>query len=194
MTIEQQKAIADDVLERLHVLDPHCIVAGGAPRDWYCGKEATDIDVFVYVDPSITFTTFYNMLNKLGFTQVEVLDGKNISEHYTGNPELVCVYNVGGYDTPVQIMRMNSSTYTSVVPNFPLNLCKVWYKQKRIRANAEFYHGMDKKFIVLSGELYNNKHQYITKIKNKFPDFTFYDSIQDYHSSMLRNEYRDLMR
>lgn len=38
MTIEQQKATAQSVYEKLKVIDPHCVLAGGAPRDWYFGN------------------------------------------------------------------------------------------------------------------------------------------------------------
>lgn len=40
MNIEKQKDVANIIYDRLRLADPHCILAGGAPRDWYFGKEA----------------------------------------------------------------------------------------------------------------------------------------------------------
>ena len=58
-TIEQQKLVADKVLNQLYLICPEAIVAGGAPRDWYLGKPANDIDVYFS-----STTTTASKLNK----------------------------------------------------------------------------------------------------------------------------------
>lgn len=52
--IDYQKSVADIVLSKLELLDRYCIIAGGAPRDWYLGMEATDIDVYLYYPVNTT--------------------------------------------------------------------------------------------------------------------------------------------
>jgi len=45
--IQKQKEVANFFLNKLEMLDPNIICAGGAPRDWSLGKEASDIDIFM---------------------------------------------------------------------------------------------------------------------------------------------------
>lgn len=52
--IEHQKFVADTILYKLFPIDPYCICAGGAPRDWYLGKVASDLDIFIYTAPNLT--------------------------------------------------------------------------------------------------------------------------------------------
>jgi hypothetical protein len=47
MTIKEQQAIAREVLSQIRGLDPLACICGGAPRDWYLGNEASDIDVYL---------------------------------------------------------------------------------------------------------------------------------------------------
>ena len=75
MTIEQQKATARSVYEKLKVIDPYCVLAGGAPRDWYFGNECNDLD-FYYVSTARTVSACRNQLQKV-FKDVEI---KTLSE------------------------------------------------------------------------------------------------------------------
>lgn len=34
MSVNKQKKLADKILDKLFLIDPYSIVAGGAPRDW----------------------------------------------------------------------------------------------------------------------------------------------------------------
>jgi hypothetical protein len=45
--IDAQKALAKKYLDRLAVLDPNIAVCGGAPRDWFLGAKANDIDFYL---------------------------------------------------------------------------------------------------------------------------------------------------
>jgi hypothetical protein len=47
MTIEQQKELAKEVLEKVRIMDPYACVLGGAPRDWFMGNPAQDIDIYI---------------------------------------------------------------------------------------------------------------------------------------------------
>ena len=47
MNIDQQKLTADGILGILEQFNPDCILAGGAPRDWYMGNPCNDLDIFV---------------------------------------------------------------------------------------------------------------------------------------------------
>jgi len=47
LPISVEKSIADEVLSRLEVIDPTCILAGGAPRDWWLGQSCNDLDFYI---------------------------------------------------------------------------------------------------------------------------------------------------
>lgn len=66
--VNRQKLVADDILSRLELLDPRCIVAGGAPRDWHLGKTAKDIDVFLYTPQLNSAYIREHTLKRLGFS------------------------------------------------------------------------------------------------------------------------------
>ena len=51
MKIEDQKAIADELLAKIELIDKNAILAGGAPRDWWAGVEANDLDFYLYFIP-----------------------------------------------------------------------------------------------------------------------------------------------
>lgn len=170
--IAQQKAVADEVLNRLFSIDPHSIVAGGAPRDWYMGYPASDIDVFFYTTVSLDLVD--ELLRHVGIVEYQVKTGHNIPEWYKLNPELRVVYEFDLRGERVQLMLMKSSTFSSVVPKFPVSISKIWYKDKTIHPTNEFKLGRATNSIIQTGELYGDTHAYIQKIKAKFPSFAYY--------------------
>lgn len=48
MKIEEQNVVAKKVLEKIKIVDPYVILAGGAPRDWYFGNPCNDLDIYYY--------------------------------------------------------------------------------------------------------------------------------------------------
>jgi tRNA nucleotidyltransferase/poly(A) polymerase len=94
ITIDLQKIVADDVLEKLFSIDPHAIVAGGAPRDWFMGNLASDIDVFFCTRHGISISTVKRQLEHVGFVIESTKTGKNLPAHYKKNPMLKCLLAV----------------------------------------------------------------------------------------------------
>lgn len=188
MNIAKQKQIADEVLQKLEAIDPFCIVAGGAPRDWYFGKEASDIDVFVHV-PVRTQKILSKQLKALGFGVSSEKRGEDLPANYKMNPHLISVCNIDNYDTPVQVMFMNEPTFQSVIPMFALSICKAWYKgediqrykskgevQTGVQTTKDFDLSVKFKSVFKCSDLYNNEHKYLKKILAKFPDYKYYES------------------
>lgn len=135
--IALQKEVANEVLNKLYAIDPYCIVAGGAPRDWHFGKAATDIDVF-FNGGSHTLSTMDSMLKHVGLEHEELKLGGKIPEWYKQNPFLKGVYNLTIDGVKVQLMRMEKNTFDSVLPNFPLSICHAWYKDNKIHLEKHF--------------------------------------------------------
>lgn len=116
------------------------------------------------------------MLRVVGIEPESHKAGHNLPEWYKKNPDLRCVYNCSVQGVPVQIMVMLKPTFRSVLPNFPLSICKVWYKNYEIVADKEFKRSIAHHVIVKTSEIYNNADAYIKKIVDKFPGYKYYSS------------------
>ena len=177
--IKMQQAVADTVLQRLLTIDPFAIVAGGAPRDWYLGREATDLDVYFHPNPNWNVMTVRNQLIAAGF---ELPNNTDLQENlmsvsqYLANQYLKAVYNPINTAMKVQLMWMSEPTFESVLPQFTLNLSKAYYKNGKISTDSIFDFGVAEKAIIRTNAVYINNDRYIDKIKAKFPDYTYYES------------------
>lgn len=49
MTRDEQIAVVRKVSNKIAFFDNDAVIAGGAPRDWFLGKAARDVDVFLYM-------------------------------------------------------------------------------------------------------------------------------------------------
>lgn len=185
MTIEKQKKVADNVLDKLKHFDPTAIVAGGAPRDWYFGKEASDIDVFFYVRGDLPTSWISDILEEMGFVTHRVNTGEGLPDIYKKNPHLRAVFDCTVDGVDVQLLLMHKPTFVSVIPEFPLNICGAWYKYGEIRTTKGFDRAVKHKAIVKVNTLYANEDAYIQKIKSKFPDFKYYPSYEKLAESLL---------
>lgn len=177
-----QQSVADSLLARLEAIDPHCIIAGGAPRDWYLGRQAKDLDVYLYVPQNSLLRHFKTQLAAIGINNIEQSTLSNDDARYISNPLVRWVFNYEESGEKVQLIVMKESTYTSVVRHFPLSICKVYYKNgKVIPDSPQFTETTDRKAIVKTGTEYSSDGWYIDKIRDKFePEFTYYESMSDF--------------
>lgn len=184
--ISNQQHVADTILEKLFPIDPYCIVAGGAPRDWHLGKPASDIDVFFYCGQH-TLNTIHDMLVCAGISYEELKLGGTIPEWYKHNPHLKGVYCLVVSGVKVQLMRMDEPTFESVLPQFPLSICHAWYKDGVIHTEKPFLRSIKHKAIYKTNTIYNNEHEYVKKILTKFPEYKYYDAITELAATLLDN-------
>lgn len=171
--IEHQKQVANKVLNELELIDPYCIVAGGAARDWYLGKSATDIDVFIYAPQFKTNTFRLNTLTKLGFNITDKYENWTTNEIYKGNKLVEHLYNTVVNNEKVQLIFMKQSTFTSVVNTFPISISKAWYKNNEIKITNDFNNSVKHKIIWKTVEEYTETNKYLLKIRDKFSDYKY---------------------
>ena len=98
-------------------------------------KEATDIDVFLYVPEWRPRKYIKKQFNALGLSVESIKTGESLPNNYKMNPDLICVFNISGYSTPVQVMVMRTPTWESVLPKFALSICMTWYKDGKIETD-----------------------------------------------------------
>lgn len=171
--IEQQKQLADMLINKLRAFDPYVLLAGGAPRDWYFGNEASDLDIYVYQQGDYcTSRSIERRLNSLGFTY-NFLAFNEFQENYEKNENIRYVIDIHGFDTTVQLIILKTPTW-GIVDTFPLSICKIWYSPERgIVPTTDFKLSVKTKGIFKTNSLYSDGDKYVDKIRNKFKDYRY---------------------
>ena len=194
MYVGQQKTIAQNVLSKIETIDPYCIIAGGAPRDWYFGNLASDIDIFIN-SSFCTLGAMTKQLKSLGLVESEVVfNCEHKNPLYAKNPN---IHRIGEFEKDgVKFQLIYLKSYGKIdnptfkcVKEFPLSICKVWYKHGKIHPTKEFLGSVKFKSIIKTNELYADGDKYITKIVDKFPAFNYYSSYEEFLNSILQENF-----
>lgn len=203
MTIEQQKATAQSVYEKLKVIDPHCVLAGGAPRDWYFGNECNDLD-FYYVSTATTINACRNQLQKV-FKDVEIKTlseihessssgAREMSKLYRKMPSLIRVWQckINGMD--VQFIQLaEPGDQFKVIGYMDVSICKIWADiNMNIRLTESF-----KKTLASGSMFLNDDYQWSDphpqKMKQRFErKFGCASSEDQVNSIILRKALSDI--
>ena len=170
MTIQKQKQIADYLLSMLDIIDPFCILAGGAPRDWFFNREATDLDIYLCLD-RLSIQDMHKQLYNMGLidSSQSFIDDDN----YIKSDRFKWVLTFYYEGQKVQIMVMYKPVVESVLPHFSLSICKIWYKAGVVHITSEFLKTVEEKIIKQTKTAFGT--DYVNKILQKFPDYTFID-------------------
>lgn len=162
--IEEQKAIANEILEKLEIIDKNCILAGGAPRDWWAGVSANDLDFYLYCVPENGVEHTKRSIEKLTGIKLEYLGA---DENYEGGmKELRSVLDGEFKGQKVQFMLMDKPTWGCVLPHFGASTSMVWYKNGHISTSPEFLLSINKKMLYIKA---GTKQAFVDKTVAKFP-------------------------
>lgn len=185
MSIELEKQFAHTCLREIELIDPHAIVAGGAPRDWYLGRQCSDIDIFMYSPLNQQSSSkLLKTLERLMGGNWRRMYGEHVAatpdemtSEYKMNPDVIDVFERQAFDTQpkLQVVRLSSPPY-NVIDNFPLSISKVWFKNNTMHHTRDFNLTMKHKAIFKTLDQYADSHPYIRKVVDKFPDFNYYSS------------------
>lgn len=171
--IKMQQAIADTVLQRMLTIDPFAIIAGGAPRDWYLGREAIDLDVYFHPNPSWDTITTYRALQDFGFTFDGYRDFGEAGIAYGKMEQIKAIFEPTNTPMKVQLMMMSEPVQSCVLQSFALDLSLVSYKYGSIVTTTEFVNAVVTKTISRINPDYSDYDPYIVKILGKFPDYKY---------------------
>lgn len=166
-TIKIQKEIAKSILKDLEVIDPNCILAGGAPRDWFFNKPANDLDYYIHVD-ELQRKFIGDRLARLGYKGAVKLGHKDPT--YKSLKTLKEVWEFEHMGQRVQVMVMSESTYTSVLSHFNLDTSKAWWKGYSVRYEPEFILAHMFKLLMVDGDE-PPKSAYVDKMTARYPDY-----------------------
>lgn len=165
--IAQQKVLADEILDVLMIADPYCILAGGAPCNWWLGKPANDLDFYVHWQHT-TEKVELDRFNRMGF-DVTRLEQCN-KEHYRTMPSLGRAWQCEYKGSKVHFMVMREPTFETVITSMGTSVCKSWYKGGRIRYTLDFLVSHINKVMFLN-KGYTGKDMHVKKMKECFPQY-----------------------
>ena len=175
-SIEYQKAVAKEVLNKLKTVDIFAMLAGGACRDWYLNTKASDLDFYVHYSDKYPQWALCKTFSKLLGTEMKIVgkQGENLNENsnvtYTQDPNISFVLGGVVEGVNVQVIIVNSPFFN--VSNFCFDICQAYSLDiDNIQTTTLFDKAVKHKTIQVTGESYSQKDAYIKKIKEKFPDY-----------------------
>lgn len=182
---EKQMQITDRVMSILSDNDIKFKVAGGAPRDWYLGNTAKDVDIF-YEKSSVKydfkndglircFTT--NQGYYLNEMLKKELSAKEFDEiipggDYNLNPNVNAVYDtiIDGVNFQfIEVFELDN-----LIKNFSHSISMIEYSgNEGFKPSKLFIASIWNKVIIETGEVYSNGEAYKQRLQEKFPDYKF---------------------
>lgn len=172
--IKRQQLIADEVLSKVETIDPTCIIAGGAPRDWSLGNLANDLDVFMHFRPDLKDAQIIKSFENIGF-DITPVGQMQENLHYSLNPNIDRVFETTYKGQKVQFVLLKKSSW-DIVESFAFNICKVWYKDSKIFTTFDFQFAVKNKILLKTGELYACTEAYTQRIRGKFKDYLYFET------------------
>ena len=176
-TIESQKLVADKLMAELKQQFGNATVAGGAPRDWYFGETARDIDVYVKLeDTKIMYKTKaeYKADAIRGVTNLYLLKPKLLGkqdENYGDISDLktfICAFEMYYEGNMVNIIFLKGKDQ-EVYDHFDMSICKIKYENGVIQESGDFADTIESGIITVSS--LTPKH--LLKMLPRFKKFSF---------------------
>lgn len=174
MNIKEQMQYADGLLAKLEVVDPYVILAGGAPRDWHMGKEANDLDFYIYSHAMTVATFTQQIFCATGLSVVPTYEknGHNRSVYATMR-DLRGIYEAQG-DMPINIILMDKpGALFTVVDQMSCSICKYYYKKGKVVQSRQAKATEITKCIGIT-EGYTMEDPHIKKMKERFSGEGYY--------------------
>lgn len=169
MNRHNEKRLGEEVLQRIKKIDPNAIIAGGAPRDWWMGKECSDIDIYLKAPELSSDPLRQAAISLLGFNRVRSMSA--VDEDYEGISDLLAVFEFDYEGKTFNIMFMDEYCAFPYTGHFSCSICEIYY-DGQYHPSPKFMKTLLDKVIILSDDVdENTKH--VQKIAGKFPGYTF---------------------
>lgn len=167
--IDKQKQVALNVYEALSVIDPHCILAGGAPRDWYFNTPCNDLD-FYFCSVATTVSSTRYQLQSMGFIGAIPSVNPCTSGLYKSMIGLVRIWDCKIDGVKVQLIQMmDDKSRWDVVENMDVSICKAWYtKSGEIELHNDFKLTLASGVMFLKDDGYCWSDKHGQKMKERF--------------------------
>jgi hypothetical protein len=169
MNPDTQKVLADRILSDLKVISPYAVLAGGAPRDWYFGEEAKDLDFYLYSNAMTTKAARNQIASALGISVDRVvLKAEHEEGLYRTMRCLRRIFDVYDYSMPVQIMQLNEpNDEFKVVDLMSTSICRIYYEAGKLQPTKDFLLTARSKIMFVDAD-YNWTDPHPAKIAERF--------------------------
>lgn len=127
--ILEQKHIAELVYKKLRMADPYCVLAGGAPRDWYYGMVAKDLDFYFYSSGETIRSVEKQLSDLMGFEvkHSKYSQDKEAYQAYKTMPFLRRVFKSEVCGLSIDFVQLvNPNDQFKVVEHMDVSICKIW--------------------------------------------------------------------
>lgn len=191
MSIEKQKAVADEVYSKLMLADPWCVLAGGAPRDWYLGTECNDLD-FYFCSTARTLGAVRRQLDSLFGAGVFTAKCEHLCGMYKHMDSLQRIFEgkVGGMT--VQLMQLHTTgEQWKVMEGFSTSICKATYHSGKITLHKEFKETLVSGTMFLTdGYKWSDMHP--NKLRERFEGTFSLGTKEQARARIINNALRDI--
>jgi len=175
MTLAEQMDIAKRVYDILRGVDPYCILAGGAPADWYLKRTANDLDFYYFVPRNWTNSVVDKQIernNPRGLLQKSGGATRTVNQlaqyEHMKNVKNITEYEYDGMQ--VHLMRMLKPTF-GLHRNFSAGVTEAWWTPERgVEYSKRFLDGHENK-VISAGDMYTLDNRHIKKLMKKYPDY-----------------------
>lgn len=181
MTVEQQKSIAKDIMDRIKIIDPYALLAGGAPRDWYFDNPCNDLDIYYYSNggtvnackgqlealfPHLIFTNRSERFERNSIKdQLEICNSMKFLKR---------VFETTVDGLKVQFIQLTEDKKQfQVVDAMDVSICQCWYNhhEDRVVLSDNFKMTLATEIMfLLNGNSWSDKHP--SKMHERFPEFS----------------------
>lgn len=169
--VAHQQQAANRLLDRLEIIDPTCIIAGGAPRNWFDGVPANDLDVYIH-DPyprSLVQDSgrYSNLLDTEVTSYLDDFDISKYEEFKKENPEIRSVLKTSWEGINVDLILCSVVTF-NITSTFDCTMSRHWYKKGIIQMDdcAHFSRAIKTIFYT------NVASKQYAKMREYYPDYT----------------------
>lgn len=123
--VRKQKAIAKLILNKLDFPEYEVALAGGAPRDWYLGEKANDLDIFICNVPSDKSLEELKeaLQEQLGREVYPLIEKKYETTEFYG---FETHYEFQGLTQTIQFL-FHFKDLKTTVKEFPVNISRIWW-------------------------------------------------------------------
>lgn len=187
MNVQEQKEISAEVLMVLKCIDCDAIIAGGAPRNWYFGELARDIDCYLRWHVNTTGHAM-STLSKLLDTPVVAEQSVDCTYHFGGDSfhlHKIMAFEYKGVLFQVIVIKEDkplSSFEGTIVSHMDVGINMIscnWYGLKTLDLNMSraFLNDVTNKTLTLYQNVMNPeqlKHcmtVHLPKIMSYYPDY-----------------------
>lgn len=169
---------AFEILDKIKIIDPHAVIAGGAARDWYFGNDARDIDIYYRGIKGLSCPGRVSQLAVLGFDGVKHLTGGE--EYNDAMNSFLWAYEWRGDDIVVNFIAVTCFP-ENVIDEFTCNICQAYAAPSIngcfIYGSEKFKQAIDTNTIVCAKKDYPHTKKMVERFGSKF-NIVFGDTLE----------------